>query len=99
MLRHIGASKRQIIAMLATEGALLGIFGGIAGILLGLTMSQVLIHVINPQSFNWTMTTRLPVGLIGAVGAVLVAAAAGTATLAGRRALSVEAVRAVREDW
>lgn len=99
MLRHIGASKKQIIAMLASEGALLGMIGGIAGVLLGLAMSQVLIHVINPQSFNWTMTTRLPAGLIGMVAAALVIAAAGTAALAGRRALSVEAVRAVREDW
>ena len=59
MLRHLGVTRRQIIAMLLMEGALLGAVGVIAGIGLGLAMSQVLIHVVNPQSFNWTMETRL----------------------------------------
>ena len=99
MLRHLGVTRRQIIAMLLMEGALLGAVGVIAGIGLGLAMSQVLIHVVNPQSFNWTMETRLPVTLFATVTVALVAAAAATAVLAGRRALSLDAVRAVREDW
>lgn len=99
MLRHVGVLRRQVMAMLAAEGALLGAVGVIAGISLGVAMSQVLIHVVNPQSFHWTMQTRLPWGLFGSVAVALVAAAAGTALLAGRRALSGDAVRAVREDW
>jgi putative ABC transport system permease protein len=99
MLRHVGVLRSQITAMLAVEGALLGVVGGIAGIGLGAAMSQVLIHVVNPQSFHWTMQTRLPWRLLAAVAESLVAAAAGTALLAGRRALSADAVRAVREDW
>ncbi|MBI1405462.1 MAG: FtsX-like permease family protein [Caulobacter sp.] len=99
MLRHIGVRKRQITAMLAMEGALLGAVGVAAGLTLGLIMSQVLIHVVNPQSFHWTMQTRLPWGLFAIVTAALIAASAGTALLSGRRALSVDAVRAVREDW
>lgn len=99
MLRHIGLSRRQIVAMLGAEGALLGGVGGVAGVTLGIAIGQVLIHVVNPQSFNWTMTTRLPLGtLIGIVGA-LVAAATVAAILAARRAASVDAVRAVRSDW
>ncbi len=99
MLRHLGVTRRQIIAMLLIEGALLGAVGVIAGIGLGLAMSQVLIHVVNPQSFNWTMETRLPFTLFATVTVALIAAAAATAVLAGRRALSLDAVRAVREDW
>ncbi|CAN5846087.1 hypothetical protein BH11PSE1_BH11PSE1_00420 [soil metagenome] len=99
MLRHVGVLRRQIILMLATEGALLGAVGVIAGLSLGLAMSQVLIHVVNPQSFHWTMETRLPLGLFASLTVALVAAGAGTAVLAGRRALSADAVRAVREDW
>ena len=99
MLRHIGVLRRQIIAMLAAEGALLGTVGVVAGIGLGIAISQVLIHVINPQSFHWTMDTRLPLALFATVTVALILAAAGTALLAGRRALSSEAVRAVREDW
>jgi putative ABC transport system permease protein len=99
MLRHIGVTKAQIVAMLLTEGAFLGAIGVVAGIGLGLAMSQVLIHVVNPQSFHWTMETHLPVNLFAAVAAALIAAASGTALVAGQFALSTEAVRAVREDW
>lgn len=99
MLRHLGVGKGQLLAMLGIEGVLLGAIGGIAGTALGAVLSQVLIHVINPQSFNWTMTTIVPYGTIVAVIAALVIAAAGTATVAGRRATSMNAVLAVREDW
>lgn len=99
MLRHVGMAPRQIVAMLAGEGALLGLIGAAAGIALGLGISQILIHVINPQSFNWTMTTRIPWTLLATVGLALVATSAGTAMLAGRRAVSRDAVRAVSEDW
>ena len=99
MLRHVGVRRIQIVAMLATEGALLGAVGGGAGIGLGLAMSQVLIHVVNPQSFHWTMQTRVPWLLLAVVAVVLVLAAAGAALFAGQRALSADAVRAVREDW
>ena len=99
MLRHIGLSRRQIVAMLGAEGALLGVVGGVAGVTLGIVIGQVLIHVVNPQSFNWTMTTRLPVGmLIGIIGA-LVMAAMVTAMLAARQAASIDAVQAVQSDW
>ncbi len=99
MLRHIGVRRREVMLMLATEGALLGSVGVVAGLGLGVVMSQVLIHVVNPQSFHWTMDTRLPWGLFAGLAVALVVAAAGTAVLAGRQALSADAVRAVRDDW
>lgn len=99
MLRHIGVLRRQIVLMLIAEGALLGAIGGIAGIGLGTAMSQILIRVINPQSFHWTMDTRIPWLLFVIVIVALVLASGGTALLAGRRALSTDAVKAVREDW
>ncbi len=99
MLRHIGVLRRQILLMLALEGALLGAVGVAAGLSLGIVMSQVLIQVVNPQSFHWTMDTRLPLGLFAGLAAALIVASAGTAVLSGRSATSAGAVRAVREDW
>ena len=99
MVRHIGVGRGQIIAMLGVEGALLGAIGGLVGVTLGTAISQVLIHVINPQSFNWTMTTQLPVPLMLSVVVALIAASAITAMLAGRQAISMDAVRAVGADW
>jgi putative ABC transport system permease protein len=67
--------------------------------MVGFAVSLVLIHVINPQSFHWTMELHVPAGLIAALVAALLATAAATAVLAGRRAVSIDAVRAVSNDW
>lgn len=99
MLRHIGVDRRQVIRELGTEGALLGLLGVIAGAVLGGAMSQVLIHVVNPQSFHWTMDTAIPFVTLTAVALALVLASAGTAVVSGRRAMSGQALLAVREDW
>jgi putative ABC transport system permease protein len=99
VLRHVGVTRGQVVLMLAAEGALLGAVGAVAGAVLGAAMSQVLIHVINPQSFHWTMQTRLPWALFASLAAALTLTSAGTAVVAGRGAVSGAAVRAVREDW
>lgn len=99
MLRHIGVSRGQILGMLAMEGGLLTALGIVAGFALGLAVSLILIHVINPQSFHWTMSLHMPWRLLFAIAAVLLISAAVTALLAGRYAVSGEAVRSVREDW
>ena len=99
MLRHIGVLKRQITTELAAEGALLGTLGALAGGALGAAISQVLIHVVNPQSFHWTMDTEVPWRTLAAVGVALIVASAGTAVISGRRAMARDAVLAVREDW
>ncbi len=99
MLRHVGVARRQIVQMLSWEGGLLGVMGVAAGVVLGVAMSQILIHVVNPQSFHWTMDTHIPWLLLCAISGALLAASAGTAVLAGREALSASAILAVREDW
>jgi putative ABC transport system permease protein len=65
----------------------------------GLAVAWVLVDIVNPQSFLWTMDFRLPLGLIAGLIAALLAAAALTALAAGRRAVSSSAILAVREDW
>ena len=99
MLRHIGVTRRQIGAVLALEGGLLGLLGVCAGLALGWGISLVLVHVINPQSFHWTMALHMPWALLATAALALIAAAALTAAASGRRAMSSAAVRAVREDW
>jgi putative ABC transport system permease protein len=99
MLRHIGVTQRQILAMLALEGSGLGLLGALAGCTLGLVMALVLVRVINPQSFHWTMDLALPWPVLGGLVLALLACAAGTAVVAGRRALGQGALLAVRADW
>lgn len=99
MLRHVGVTRRQVLQLLAFEGGLLTSLGVAAGFALGLVISVILVHVINPQSFHWTMQMHLPWPLLASVAAVLVAASVATALVSGRHALSGGPVRAVREDW
>jgi putative ABC transport system permease protein len=99
MLRHLGATRGQILALLAVEALLVTALAIVLGLAAGLAVAWVLVDVVNPQSFHWTMDLRLPLALIAALSAALLAAAAATALVAGRRAVAVEAIRAVRDDW
>lgn len=99
VLRHLGMTRRQIAAMLGTEGALLATFGAVVGLVLGGVIGLVLIHVINRQSFHWSMDLHLPAVPLAALSATLIAASALVAVWSGRYAMREEAARAVREDW
>ena len=99
LLQHLGLTRRQILAVVAGEGAAWTAGGALAGVALGLMVSAVLVHVVNPQSFHWTMELIVPwMRLALLAGAVLLAGSA-TAALAARSAASSDAVQAVREDW
>lgn len=98
-LRHLGFTRGQIAAMLAIEGAVLGALGVILGLLAGALVSLVLIYVVNRLSFHWSMDLYAPYGLLAGLSLVLIGAAAGIAVLSGRRAMSDDVVRAVKEDW
>jgi putative ABC transport system permease protein len=99
MLRHIGVTRRQVLSMLAVEGGLLTAAGIAVGFLLGWCISLILVFIVNPQSFHWTMQLHMPWTTLAAAAAALLASAALTALVAGRQAVSGNAVRAVREDW
>ncbi len=99
MLRHIGVTRRQILGILTTEGALLTAIGILAGFVLGWVISLILVFIVNPQSFHWSMQLHMPWSWLFGVAAVLLASAAVTALAAGKYAVSGNAVRAVREDW
>ena len=99
MLRHVGVTRRQVLGILAVEGGALTALGVLTGFALGLVISLILVYVVNPQSFHWTMQLHLPWPLLASVAAVLVTASVATALVSGRYALSGGPVRAVREDW
>jgi len=99
LLWHLGLSRAGILRLLTLEAALLCGVGALAGLALGVGLSAVLVFVVNPQSFHWSMELSLPwPPLLGLVAAVFVAGVA-TTLLAGRQALSAHAVQAVKEDW
>jgi putative ABC transport system permease protein len=99
LLAHLGLTRAQVLAVVAGEGLAWTAAGAAAGLLLGLGVSLVLVHVINPQSFRWTMDLHIPTLSLLALALAVMAAGTLTAWLAGRAAASAQAVLAVKEDW
>jgi putative ABC transport system permease protein len=99
LLVHLGLTRRQILQVIAGEGAAWTLLGALAGVALGLAVAVVLVHVVNPQSFHWTMELALPWLRLLGLGTAVVVAGTATAWLTGRAAANHDAVLAVKEDW
>ena len=99
LLAHLGLTRRQILAVVAIEGAVWTLAGAGLGLLLGLAVAVVLVDVVNPQSFHWTMDLLLPWPRLLLLGAAVVAAGTLTAWLAARAAMGRQVALAVKEDW
>jgi putative ABC transport system permease protein len=99
LLAHLGFTRRQVLAVVAGEGAAWTAIGAVAGLGLGLAVSVVLVKVVNPQSFHWSMDLLVPWERLLGLCAAVVAAGTVTAWMAGRAAAGKDAVLAVKEDW
>jgi putative ABC transport system permease protein len=99
VLRHVGMTRREIGAMLGCEGAAVAALGCAMGLATGWLVGFILTHVVNRQSFHWSMETHVPLVPLAALALVIVATAIATAVWSGRAAMGVDVVRAVREDW
>ena len=99
LLLHLGLTRQQVLRILALEGMAWTTLGAIAGTVLGLAVAAVLVYVVNPQSFHWSMDMRVPWMRLLILDAAVIAAGTMTAWLAGRAAVGYDAVMAVKEDW
>jgi putative ABC transport system permease protein len=73
--------------------------GTLVGLVLGIAVSMVLVFVVNPQSFHWTMQLVLPWGRLALLCAAVLAAGIATAAFSARSAAGRSAVLSVKEDW
>lgn len=99
VLRHIGMTRGEVGAMLGIEGAVVTALGAALGLGVGWIISVILVHVINRQSFHWSMEMHIPWVPLAALALLIVVAATLTAVWSGRPAMREDVVRAVREDW
>ena len=99
LLSHLGLTRRQVMALVAGEAAAWLAAGAFIGLALGIAVSAVLVFVVNPQSFHWTMDMVLPAGRLLALGAAVLLAGVLTAALSARHAAGRAAVLSVKEDW
>jgi len=99
LLAHLGLTRAQVLRVVAAEGAVWTAAGALLGLLLGLAVSVVLVKVVNPQSFHWTMDLLLPWARLAALCAAVMIAGTLTAWLAARSAAGRQMALAVKEDW
>ncbi|MEO8281562.1 MAG: ABC transporter permease, partial [Ideonella sp.] len=99
LLAHLGLTRREVLTLVAVEGAVWTAAGTLLGLLLGIAVSVILVKVVNPQSFHWTMDLVLPATRLAALCLAVMAAGTATAWIAARAASGRDLIRAVKEDW
>jgi putative ABC transport system permease protein len=85
VLRALGLTRRQLLSMILAEAAAVGLFAAVAGVMLGTVLGEQLLQLvsrtINDLYFRVNVTDvtvgpfSVAKGLVGGVGAALVAAA------------------------
>ena len=81
------------------RAAIAGVMLFAIGLALGFAMSVILVHVVNRQSFHWSMDLHVPWDALALLAVTLVVLGTVTARAGARSATAIGAVRAVREDW
>lgn len=98
LLRFLGAADRQIRSIILFEAGLLGILANMAGVTLGLILSQLLIYVINKQSFGWTIQFHWPVLVLLSALSIVFAATLLSALYPARIATRLVPIEVIHEE-
>ena len=83
-LRALGFSRREIAFATAIEGTSLAASAVAGGLVLSLALGWLLIHVINKQSFGWTLGFSLPWAQLAALAVTVIATGAAVSYAVGR---------------
>ncbi len=92
-LRALGFTRRELARAAAAEGAALAASAAAGGLALSLALGWLLIHVINKQSFGWTLGFALPWGQLLALAALVIATGAAVSHAVGRWGADLSADR------
>lgn len=92
-LRALGATRRDIALASMWEGLGLAVVGLASGYLLSFFLGWVLIYVINPQSFGWTLRYQVPWFSLAALAVITLATAAVVSWTVGYRNANLKSDR------
>jgi putative ABC transport system permease protein len=98
LLRAIGASGAQIRRATLLEAVFTGVTGTLAALLAGAAFSWLLLAVINPQSFGWTVVLQVPVARLAGAATLVLAASFLAGIVPGRIAAGVDPAAALQEE-
>ncbi len=98
LLRFLGGAAGQVRRIILFEAGLLGLLSNIAGLILGVFLSLVLIYVINKQSFGWTIQFHWPTEMLLAALSVVYVATVLAGLYPARVATRLNPIEVVHED-
>ena len=98
LLRAGGLSARELRTMIVLESSLLGLSSTAAGLVMGYALSWILIHVINKQSFGWTIDFHTPAALIAASLAITFLSSAFAGLVPARLAARIDIAAALKSE-
>ena len=98
LLRAVGASGGQIRRATLVEALLSGGAGVLAAIPAGAAFAWLLLAVINPQSFGWTVAADVPVLPLAGASALVLLASLAAGIGPGNIAARVEPAAALQEE-
>jgi putative ABC transport system permease protein len=98
LVRYLGAHTSQIYRMILTEATLIGLAASVLGLVLGLSLSLVLVFVINKQSFGWTIQFHPPLALLAAAVALVWVVTVAAGLYPARYAARLIPAEAVHEE-
>lgn len=100
VLAHLGMSAPDRWRLVSLEVGLLLVVAIVWATFLGVLMSQILIHKVNPESFHWTMNTHFAVGQWALISGLLLVIGVLTARWAARQGLDPRRLaESLRADW
>jgi putative ABC transport system permease protein len=100
VLSHLGMSAPDRWRLVSLEVGLLLLVAVVLATFLGVLMSQILIHKVNPESFHWTMSTHFALGQWALISGLLLAIGVLTAWWAARQGLDPRRLaESLRADW
>ncbi len=98
ILRAIGASQRQIEALVLWEAAIIGLLGSFLGIIAGLALAYILSFVINVSFFGWTIAWATPWGFLLSLPIMVIAAALIAGYWPARQAAHLDIANGVKME-
>ncbi|HTL97911.1 MAG TPA: FtsX-like permease family protein, partial [Holophagaceae bacterium] len=93
----LGAPARSLAAVLLMEGLGVAVAGLLGGFGIGYLLARLLVSVLNPQVFGWTLAFAMPWSYLGALALVTLLAAACALVPAARWASRLSVDRAAEE--
>lgn len=92
-LRSLGATRNEIASAAMWEGTGIGLAGLLGGLIVSFYLGWILVGVINPQSFGWSLRYRVPWGGLALLAAGTLATAAIVSWWVGWRTANLRSDR------